>query len=88
MALILQFPRPIGTSEPDDDIVSMLEHLLERARTGDVQSAVFITAGVDGHPECRMAMDRGHATALIGTLRVAETRIIEALDAIEISTSE
>jgi hypothetical protein len=88
MALILQFPRPSRTTEPEDGIVSMLEELLERARAGDVQSIVLVTAGADGHPECCMAMDRGHAAAIIGALRVAEKQVIDALDVTDNSSIE
>lgn len=88
MALILQFPRPVSTSEPDDAIIDLIEKLLERARDGDVQSLVVVAAGPDGHPECSMTIDRGHATTLIGALRVAEARLIGALEAIENSASE
>lgn len=86
MAVIINFPRPTGANEPDDGIVAIIEELLERARTGDIQSFVVVTADPEGHPACEMAMDRGHATAMIGALRVAEKQIIDAIDATAIST--
>lgn len=88
MGLVLQFPRPSGANETNEEIVSLLESLLEKARVGDVQSLVFVAAGVDGHPECGMALDRGHATAIIGTMRVAERQLIDALDATENSSAD
>lgn len=88
MGLVLQFPRPSRATEPDDGIVAMLEGLLESAHAGDVQSVVLVTARADGQPECWMAMDRGHATAIIGALRVAERQIIDALDVIANPSTE
>jgi hypothetical protein len=61
----------------------MIEGLLERARAGDVQSFVVVTADPGGHPQCEMAMDRGHATTIIGALRMAESHILKALEVTE-----
>jgi hypothetical protein len=81
MGLVLNFPRASGSSQPDVGIVGMIEALLSRARAGDVQSIVFVAAGVDGHPECEMAMDRGHAVNMLGVLRVAESEVLQAIEA-------
>lgn len=88
MGVVLKFPRPTASVEPDEGIVSILEGLLERARNGEVQSIVAIIAGSDGHPAAEMAMCRHHAVGILGTLSVAESRIVSALETTENETSE
>jgi hypothetical protein len=80
MALIIEFPKPSGNTEPDAEIVEMLESLLERVRSGEVQSVVVVSAGTDGNPECGMGLDRGQAPAIIGALHVAAAKITKLLD--------
>lgn len=79
MALILKFPRASHSAQPDGDIVRLLEDLLKRARDGEVQSIVVIAGGPDGHPECAMRLDRGHAVAVIGALCVATRKVDAAI---------
>lgn len=81
MTTVIKFPRDQRHEEPDEEIIEVLAELLEKAKSGELQSLVTLSVG-HGAPELSMKMDKGHAASLIGGLHVASSKIARILDVV------
>ncbi|MBY0558842.1 hypothetical protein [Hyphomicrobium sp.] len=79
MTTVVRFPRAHRPEGPDADIIDTLAELLEKAKSGELQSLVALSVG-NGPPELAMKMVKGHAASLIGALHVASSTIARMLD--------
>ncbi|MBS0233794.1 MAG: hypothetical protein JSR99_09935 [Proteobacteria bacterium] len=70
-----------AADEPDADTIEVLEHFLELARAGVVQSIAIVTTDGFANPECAISMELKHAPILLSRLRVAIERIEAAVTA-------
>ena len=76
MGQVLTFPSPAAANRPDQEIVALLEQLLERTRSGEIQSLVVVSAGINGQGECAMRIDPDHTIAVARMLRTAKRKIV------------
>lgn len=79
MATVIKFPRPRCRRPPDEEIIEVLAELLEKAKSGELQSLVALSVGYST-PELAMKMEKAHAASLIGGLHVASSTIARMLD--------